>query len=99
MKIEVYGERILERKLRSTEESCMYVGGNPDESRVRKTAREGVEEGEGVAHMSQAGEKPSEIKTEMWPMHFMNLAARSLGPWQKQFPELVETVSLQGTKE
>lgn len=51
MKIEVYGERIFERKLRSIEESCMYVGGNLDESCVRKIAREGVEEGEGVVYM------------------------------------------------
>lgn len=51
-----------------------------------------MEEGEGMAHISQAGEKSNEVRTEMWPMYFMDLATRrSLDLLQKQFPELTET--------
>lgn len=53
-----------------------------------------------MAHFSEVVEKSHEVRTEMWPMYFMDAASRrSPGLLQKQFPELMETVDLQGTKE
>ena len=89
MKIEVYGGT---KPLKGNREG-LYVGGNPKEGpSPQKQGRRKVEEGEGMAHISQAGEKSNEVRTEMWPMYFMDLATRrSPDLLQKQFPELTET--------
>lgn len=84
MKIEICGERILERELRSTEKRCMYVC-------KRKCGEDHIPRIEGEEGLRKGREWPTSHRLEI-SMYFMDLVTgRLLGPWQKQFSELVET--------